>query len=72
MTRIEEAILRTVIYADIFNFPLTRAELHHYLIADTPVSLGAGRADAGVLPRFCKQELDTSAEATSSAPDGRI
>ena len=38
LSRIEEAILRTVIYADIFNFPLTRAELHHYLIADSPVS----------------------------------
>jgi len=38
ITRVEEAILRTVIYADIFNFPLTRAELHHYLIADSPVS----------------------------------
>ena len=37
-TRVEEAILRTVIYADIFNFPLTHAELHHYLITETPVS----------------------------------
>ena len=39
MTSIEEAILRTVIYADIFNFPLTQTELHHYLIASDPVSL---------------------------------
>lgn len=39
MTPIEEAILRTVIYADLFNFPLNRRELHHYLIAHEPHSL---------------------------------
>ena len=40
MTSIEEAILRTVIYADLFNFPLTRRELHHYLIAEQPFTIG--------------------------------
>lgn len=39
MSPIEEAILRTVIYADIFNFPLTLPELHHFLITDQPTSL---------------------------------
>lgn len=39
MTPIEAAILRTVIYADLFSFPLNRCELHHYLIADQPHSL---------------------------------
>ncbi|MFN8564328.1 MAG: hypothetical protein U0703_22550 [Anaerolineae bacterium] len=27
-----------MVYADIFDFPLTRPELHHFLIANSPVS----------------------------------
>jgi hypothetical protein len=37
MDAIEAAILRTVIYADLFNFPLTPAEIHHFLIHSEPV-----------------------------------
>jgi hypothetical protein len=33
---LEDAILRTILYADVFNFPLTLAEIHHYLIASSP------------------------------------
>jgi hypothetical protein len=36
---IEEAILRTVLYADIFSFPMTPREIHHFLIHDTTVTL---------------------------------
>ncbi len=39
LTPLEQAILRTVIYADIFSFPLNRRELHHYLIAERPYHL---------------------------------
>lgn len=34
--RLEEAILRTVLYADVFSFALTPAEIHHFLIHDEP------------------------------------
>jgi len=57
MTRVEEAILRTVIYADIFNFPLTRAELHHYLIAENPISREQVEQALASSP-FLQQELD--------------
>jgi hypothetical protein len=38
LTPLEAAILRTLLYADVFHFPLTRSELHTYLIHDTPVT----------------------------------
>lgn len=38
MEAIDAAILRTVLYADVFHFPLTPAEIHHFLIYDQPVS----------------------------------
>lgn len=39
MNNVEAAILRTVLYADVFNFPMTVEEIHHFLIAPTPIPL---------------------------------
>jgi hypothetical protein len=40
MERIEAAILRTILYADVFHFPLSLNEIHRFLIHDeaTPLS----------------------------------
>ena len=41
MDDLDAAILRTVLYADVFDFPLTISELHHFLIANHAVDIGA-------------------------------
>lgn len=52
---LEAAILRTVLYADVFDAPMTVPEIHHFLIHDGPVSLGD-----------VQQTLDTSAHLQSA------
>jgi len=39
MQPLEAAILRTVLYADVFNFPMKLEEIHHFLISDEPTSI---------------------------------
>jgi hypothetical protein len=39
MQPLEAAILRTVLYADVFDFPMKPEEIHHFLISDEPISL---------------------------------
>lgn len=40
-TPLEAAILRTLLYGDVFSFPMTPGEIHHFLIHDRPVSSAA-------------------------------
>ncbi len=49
---IEAAVLKTVLYADVFNFPLTTRELYHYLIIDQPVSFEQVHAVLTESPRL--------------------
>ena len=39
MTLINKAIHKTLVYADIFDYPLTRSELHRFLISTKPTKL---------------------------------
>ena len=41
MNSLEAAILRTVLYADVFNFAMTREEIHHFLIYEQSVPQAA-------------------------------
>jgi hypothetical protein len=39
LNAIEQAVVRTVLYGDLFHFAMTPEEIHHFLIADHPYSL---------------------------------
>ncbi len=39
MSPLDAAILRTIIYADVFNFPLNVVEIHHFLIHDESIDI---------------------------------
>jgi hypothetical protein len=52
LTPLETGILRTVAYADVFDFPLTAAEIHRYLIgiAATQTEVNAALHDGPLIP----------------------
>jgi hypothetical protein len=54
LNEIEEAILRTILYADVFYFPMTAREIHHFLIADTPTSLQSIEEALTCSPRLAR------------------
>jgi len=54
MSPLDHAILRTVLYADVFDFPLTVEEIHHYLIHTETVSVDEVRASLTNSPLLCE------------------
>src|SRR5437899_1909936 len=54
----DDAILRTLLYADIFDYPLTMAEIHHYLI-ETAATLETVRAACESSP-WLKRRISVS------------
>lgn len=61
MNRLDTAILRTVLYADVFSFPLTVAEIHFFLIHDHPVSvieIRSALTTSPALARLLRREGD--------------
>jgi hypothetical protein len=71
LTSIEEAILRTVIYADVFSFPLTLSEIHHFLIAAERVSLAQIEHALATSP-LLKRELDLTGKYIACAGRSEI
>lgn len=51
-----KAVLKTLIYSDIFHFPLTRHELWTYLISDKPISQALCDRILVPLSKFTEQE----------------
>lgn len=39
MSDLDDAILRTVLYGDVFHFPMSPREIHHFLISERPCTL---------------------------------
>lgn len=57
MDSLASAILRTVLYADIFSFSMTPEEIHHFLIHNQPVSLTDVKHALATFPDL-KQKLN--------------
>jgi hypothetical protein len=55
MTSSEQAVLKTLVYADLFNYPLTRAEIHRYLISP-PNTPGVFQANTPGVENLVKQK----------------
>ncbi|PJF40230.1 MAG: hypothetical protein D6737_17630 [Chloroflexi bacterium] len=57
---LEDAILRTIIYADIFSFPMTVREIHHFLIHDVSVHFEQVQEKLAESPRLQKELIQQS------------
>ena len=61
MRPLESAILRTLLYADVFHYAMSVEEIHFYLLHDRPVTLERIRhtlADSAALQRLLCIDAD--------------
>jgi hypothetical protein len=54
MEALDRAVLRTVLYGDVFGFPMTAEEIHHFLIASSPATLAEVRQALAASPMLQK------------------
>lgn len=54
MSGLEQAILRTILYADVFHFPMRAEEIHHFLIYDRRVGFAAVNHTLATSPRLAR------------------
>ena len=62
-SKVEEAILKTLLYSDIFDFPLTKEELWRFLISDKKIEFEEFNKD---LKKLISIDKEVSKDSSST------